>query len=214
MSDAFKTVSAVTKGEFKDRGSKFFGYLFPIKNEVEFQQKLSEIKSKHLKARHHCFAYQLLDKSKFRYNDDGEPSGTAGKPIYNQLLSYDIVNVGCVVVRYFGGTKLGTSGLINAYKQGAIAAINTALIITKYQTKKAKISFDYGQMGQLMEAIKKLGLNMATTDFGATPNIIIEENQTELVDKVLQLKAYLLNRSVSDVDERTQVEGIKVDVDI
>jgi len=107
--DAYKTIKGTAEGEFKDRGSKFIAYVNYIETEEDFNHHVSEIKSLHLKARHHCYAYRFLDTNQFRYNDDGEPSGTAGKPIYNQLLSFDVVNVSCIVVRYFGGTKLLTA---------------------------------------------------------------------------------------------------------
>ena len=118
MTDEFKTPKAPSEGLFKDKGSKFFGYIFPIKNENEVKAHLENLKSLHPKARHHCFAYKLgIDENNFRANDDGEPSGTAGKPILNTLHSFELTDALAVVVRYFGGTLLGVPGLINAYKE-------------------------------------------------------------------------------------------------
>jgi uncharacterized YigZ family protein len=117
--DTFKTIRTPAEGIFKDRGSKFLAYAYPIEQENEVKPLVENLKKEHFKAVHHCFAYRLgLDRSNFRVTDDGEPSGTAGKPIFNTLLSQEITNILVVVVRYFGGTLLGVPGLINAYKYG------------------------------------------------------------------------------------------------
>ncbi|MEM6700850.1 MAG: YigZ family protein, partial [Bacteroidota bacterium] len=131
MSDQYKTLAAPSTGEFKDRGSKFFAYAFPVETETEVATALEQVKKEHFKARHHCYAYRLgMDKNNFRANDDGEPSGMAGRPILGQIDSWELTDVFIVVVRYFGGTKLGTSGLINAYKKSAMDALEQAEIIT------------------------------------------------------------------------------------
>jgi uncharacterized YigZ family protein len=120
FNDTYKTISAAAEGTFTDRGSKFIGYAFPLNHEEDIRKLLSDAHTQHPKARHHCWAYRLTpDRSVFRVNDDGEPSGSAGKPILNILLSYDLTNILIVVVRYFGGTLLGIPGLINAYKMAA-----------------------------------------------------------------------------------------------
>jgi uncharacterized YigZ family protein len=129
MIDHYKTIAGPSTGEFKDRGSKFFAYAFPVFTEEEWQEELEAVKKEHFKARHHCYAYRLgVDQNNFRANDDGEPSGTAGRPILGQIDSFELTNVLIIVVRYFGGTKLGTSGLINAYKLSAAAALDNATI--------------------------------------------------------------------------------------
>ena len=156
ISDSFLTIDNPSEGEFKDRGSKFIAILFPMKSENDFVNKMSELKSLHLKARHHCYAYRIREPFLDRSSDDGEPSGSAGKPIMNQLLSRKLVDVGCIVVRYFGGTKLGVSGLINAYKQAAHEAISLFQVRTKYVTGLIEISFSYAKMGILMDALKYL----------------------------------------------------------
>jgi len=207
--DAYYTLSDSGIGEYKDRGSKFIGYANLMLTDDDFSQTMDNIKSQHLKARHHCFGYQLKDKNVFRYSDDGEPSGTAGRPIYNQIISNNLVNVSCVVVRYFGGTKLGTSGLIQAYKEAAILAIQDATIIKKYNELQAVISFDYSVMGQLMEALKKLDINIVDKVFDEAPHIIISDKISQLSNTLDTIKAQLLSRSVSDIKENTEVPSVK-----
>ena len=207
--DAYYTLSDSGIGEYKDRGSKFIGYANLMLTDDDFYQTMDKIKNLHLKARHHCFGYQLKDKNIFRYSDDGEPSGTAGRPIYNQIISHNLVNVSCVVVRYFGGTKLGTSGLIQAYKETAVLAIQDATIIKKYNELQAVISFDYSVMGQLMEALKKLEINIVNKVFDEAPHIIISDKISELPHTLDSIKAQLLSRSVSDIKEDTEVPSVK-----
>ena len=206
--DAYHTILEPAESLFKDRGSKFFGYVRHIKNEDAFQDFMTDIKALHFKARHHCFGYRLMNTDKFRYSDDGEPSGTAGKPIFNQLLSYDLVDVGCIVVRYFGGTKLGTSGLINAYKLSAKEAIENAKIELLFRQSPIKIEFDYGLMGNLMKALKYLNLEIQETDFGASPNLTLHVNESVRGQTIIKIKAYLLDRATSDIEDDTEVEGI------
>ena len=212
MEDLYYTIEDEFEAELKDRGSKFIAYLFPMGDLEDFNIKMAELKSSHLKARHHCFAYRLLDTTQFRYSDDGEPSGTAGKPIYNQLLKYDLVNVGCIIVRYFGGTKLGTSGLINAYKESTAASINKANILEKYLTNHIHINFDYSVMGKLMKTIKDLNLDIAKTDFGAEPNLNIKVKRSETELKLTAIKAHYLGRSTSDITDETVIEELNFEL--
>ena len=126
----YKTIASISEGEYKDKGSKFLAFAFPVSSEDEVLNKIQELRQKHKGARHFCYAYILNhDKSVWRANDDGEPSGSAGLPIYNQCLSYDLTNILVVVVRYFGGTKLGIPGLIKAYKEATIDALQSAELI-------------------------------------------------------------------------------------
>ena len=144
MNDIYKTVNRLSTGEFKDRGSKFLSFVYPINNEDDVKNILTEIKKKYHDARHHCYAFSLgADKDYYRVNDDGEPSGTAGKPIYNQILSYDLTNVLIIVVRYFGGTLLGTGGLINAYRNAAADSLRNAEVIEKTVNDTLDLIFDY-----------------------------------------------------------------------
>jgi len=138
MQDQYQTIFESSIGEFKDRGSKFIAYAYPVYTEKDWQKHLEEVKKLHFKARHHCYAYRLgLDGNQFRANDDGEPSGTAGRPILGQIDSFGLTNVFVVVVRYFGGTKLGTSGLINAYRESTATAFRNAQIIEKTVEKQS-----------------------------------------------------------------------------
>ena len=208
--DAYKTLSAAAESLYKEKGSKFIGYLFPIQSIEQFEQELIKIKKAHPKARHWCYAYKIGPEAKvYRVNDDGEPSGTAGKPIYGQLNSAEITDVACVVVRYFGGTKLGASGLIRAYKIATQDAVQQIQIITKWITEDITIHFDYGLMGTLLKALKDLKLDLAESDFGATPNLTLKVKQSELDHTIKRIKAKLLHRSVEDIEEDTNVEGIQ-----
>lgn len=153
--DQYKTVDKISEGTFRDKGSKFIAYSYPFTDENKLKDILSEIKSIHPKARHHCYAYRLgMDRSVFRINDDNEPAGSAGRPILNTLLSNDLTNILVIVVRYFGGTLLGIPGLINAYKAATQESINNAEIIEKYQKDIYEIDFDYLQMNNVMRIIK------------------------------------------------------------
>jgi uncharacterized YigZ family protein len=153
--DTYKTISKKSEGIFKDKGSKFIAYAFPVRTEEEIKTGLAEIRKEHPSARHHCYAYRLgADKLIYRINDDGEPSGSAGRPIYNQILSNDLTNILIVVVRYFGGTLLGVPGLINAYKTAVVEALHHTQIITEIVYETYHLEFDYIQMNEVMKIIK------------------------------------------------------------
>jgi uncharacterized YigZ family protein len=165
-SDLYKTIRDPSEGLFKDRGSKFISYAFPVQNEEEVKTHIRKLKKDHHSARHHCYAFRIGTKEHhYRVNDDGEPSGTAGKPVYGQLLSYDLTNILIVVVRYFGGTLLGTSGLIHAYRSAAEDCLQHADIIERTVEKKLRLSFTYEQMSQVMHIIKEEGLIVENQDF-------------------------------------------------
>lgn len=177
--DTYKTIGEPTEGIFRDRGSKFMAYLYPIRSETEIKDILNSIKALHPKARHYCWAIRLTpDRSVFRVNDDGEPSGTAGKPILNTLLSFDVTNIFAVVVRYFGGTLLGVPGLINAYKSATIDALNNAKIINQTVNSLYKLSFDYLQMNEVMKIIKDEGLKIFHQDFDSSCSLEVEIRQS------------------------------------
>ncbi len=154
--DTYNTINSSTEGEFKDRGSKFIAYSTPVKSETDVKEQLELIRKRYHDARHHCYAYRIgSDKSAYRINDDGEPSGTAGKPIYGQILSKDLTNILIIVVRYFGGTKLGVSGLINAYKTAAREALEKATILTKTVNDIYEVEFEYDDTNSVMRIIKE-----------------------------------------------------------
>lgn len=164
--DTYKTIKSPSEALFKDRGSKFFAFAYPIENENEVKALVDNLRKEHFKAVHHCYAYRLgLDKSNFRVNDDGEPSGTAGKPILNTLLSQEITNILVVVVRYFGGTLLGVPGLINAYKSATVEALSTANIIEKTVNDVYNISFRFIQMNEVMKVVKEFNLKIRKQTF-------------------------------------------------
>lgn len=164
--DTYKTINRISEGVFRDKGSKFIGYAYPIKSETEVKSIVNQLKAEHTKARHFCWALRLSpDRNVFKLNDDGEPSGTAGRPILNTLLSSDITNVLVVVVRYFGGTLLGVPGLINAYKNATIAAIEDNEIVTKTVNDVYEIGFDYLVMNQVMRIVKEEDLLILKQQF-------------------------------------------------
>lgn len=164
--DTYKMLSAPGDGLYKEKGSKFIATAFTVTSEEEVKQALAEVKKKYYDARHHCYAYMIgPDKSCFRSSDDGEPSGTAGKPILNQILSKDVTNVCVIVVRYFGGIKLGVSGLINAYKTAAREALDNAVIVEKKVNEIYSLEFPYALMNDVMRVLKEEGLEQQNPRF-------------------------------------------------
>ena len=154
----YKTISSASQAEFKDRGSRFLAHAFPIATVDDFKKRLRELKEEHSKAAHHCFAYRIgTDGNNFRASDDGEPSGSAGKPILGQIDSKGLTNLSVVVVRYFGGTLLGLPGLINAYKTAASLALQLAPIVEKPILAEYELQFDYTQMNEVMIYVKRYG---------------------------------------------------------
>lgn len=154
----YHTIDKPSVAEFKDRGSRFLAYAFPIQSVDDFKKRLRELKEEHPKAVHHCFAYRLgTDGNSFRASDDGEPSGSAGKPILGQIDSKGLTNVAIVVVRYFGGTLLGVPGLINAYKTVASFALQLAPIVQKAVMVPYDLQFDYTLMNEVMIVVKRFG---------------------------------------------------------
>ncbi len=155
MKDTYKTISASATGEFRDRGSKFLAYAYPVDSELLAKKIIADIRKKHHDARHHCFAYKIgFGDDIHRINDDGEPSGTAGKPIYGQILSFNLTDILLVVVRYFGGKLLGTGGLINAYRSAAEDALNHARIIEKTIDDRIEIHCSYEMLGDINRLLK------------------------------------------------------------
>lgn len=164
IKDTYKTIVKPSKETlFKDRNSKFFGYAFPVTSEDEIKERLSELKKKHHSARHHCYAWQLgVENFRFRANDDGEPSNSAGQPIYGQIQAFEVTNILIVSVRYFGGTKLGVGGLINAYKNSAQLTLETSEIIEKTIDVQYKLSFGYDMMNTVMRIIKEQNIEISS----------------------------------------------------
>lgn len=164
--DTYKTITAPAEGIFKDRGSKFIAYAYPVTSEEAVKQHLAELRKEHFSARHHCYAFRIgPDKTHFRANDDGEPSGTAGKPILGQIQSNDLTNVLVVVVRYFGGTLLGVSGLIAAYRGAAADALANAQIVERTVNEVYELKFPYAAMNDVMKLLKEEELEQWAQDF-------------------------------------------------
>lgn len=164
--DTYKMLETPGEGLYKEKGSKFIASAFTVMREEEAKQALAEARKKYFDARHHCFAYMIgPDKQCFRSSDDGEPSGTAGKPILNQILSKDVTNVCVIVVRYFGGIKLGVSGLINAYKTAARDALDNAQIIEKTVNEIYSLQFPYALMNDVMRVMKEANLEQLNPRF-------------------------------------------------
>ena len=169
---------------FKDKGSKFYGYVFPVENETAINQALEELKTKHHKARHFCYAWQLgKNYDHYKVNDDGEPNNSAGMPIYGQLQAFEVTNCLVVVVRYFGGTKLGVGGLISAYKTTAKMALQTANINTLTINKQLQVVCEYDLMNEVMRLVKELDLNIAEQELKINCRFIISirEKDFEIV---------------------------------
>ncbi|WP_288983796.1 YigZ family protein [uncultured Flavobacterium sp.] len=164
INDTYKTITAASEEIlFKEKNSKFFGYAFPVTSEEEIKEILDQLKKEHFSARHWCYAYQIgTEKIQYRANDDGEPNNSAGMPIYGQIQSFEVTNILIVVVRYFGGVKLGVSGLISAYKTAAQMAMEKATIIEKTIDKHFIISFGYAHMNKVMRIIKEKNLQIVS----------------------------------------------------
>lgn len=175
FSDTYYTLKQPSVGLYKDKGSKFLAYAYPVKNEEEIKGILDDLKKKHYDARHHCYAWAMgPTRDAFRINDDGEPSGTAGKPIYGQILSHDITNILIVVVRYFGGTKLGVRGLINAYKAATAEAIENNKIIEMLIRETYELQFEYPLMNDVMKVLKDHDLNQLSHEFALSCKLTFE----------------------------------------
>jgi len=186
--NSFKTIKAPSEGIYKEKGSKFIAFAIPINSEIQFKEGLSRIKKNYHDAGHHCYGFSIGPEGKlFRYSDDGEPNNSAGKPIYGQLLSFGVTNVSVIVIRYFGGTKLGVGGLITAYKEAAKDALNNAKIIKKEITEVLTIDFKYESMNSIMGIVKAFDLEIAEQQFELDCIIKLncpKRNKLQLEDKL------------------------------
>lgn len=185
FNDTYKTIRNASEGTFRDKGSKFIAYLYPLRSENEVKDIISNLKALHPKARHHCWALRLSpDRTVFRLNDDGEPSGSAARPILNTLLSCELTNVLAVVVRYFGGTLLGIPGLIRAYKTATLEAVKQAEIIEKTVNLMYRIRFGHPLMNNVMKVIKEEDLTIFSQNFDLDCSFDVEIRQS-LVNMVI-----------------------------
>ncbi len=189
MEDKYLTISAPAEGLYKEKGSKFIAFAIPVSNVEQIKEILEEKRKEHHDARHVCYAYILgVDKADYRSNDDGEPSGTAGRPILGSLLSAGVTNVLIAVVRYFGGTKLGTSGLINAYKVASADALENAEIIEKTVDEEIHILFDYLVMNDVMKIIKDVAPQVLSQQFDNNCNMVLSIRKGDAPNLIERLK--------------------------
>lgn len=194
----YKTIEKPTTAEFKDRGSKFLAYAYPISNTDDVKEKLQLLKKEHPKAVHHCYAYRIgIDGLQYRANDDGEPSGSAGKPILGQIDSAGVTNVLVVVVRYFGGSLLGVPGLINAYKTATQDALTQGILIEKWIEQLVDIQFDYPVMGEVMYLLRQSEATIYKQDlqlFCIVQAGIPKKHADEYIGKLSEIRGVTIKR--------------------
>lgn len=187
--DTYKTITSPSTGSYSEKRSKFLAYAFPVQTEQQVKERLTEIQKKHNDARHHCYAYILGPrKDAYRMNDNGEPSGTAGRPIHGQLMSKDLTNTLVIVVRYFGGIKLGVSGLQNAYKIAAKEALEAATIIEKTIDETYEVTFEYLQMNNVMQQMKDPYVTIISqqSDLNCTIQFSVRQREAERIVTALK----------------------------
>ena len=171
--DIYQSISHPSEGLYRERGSRFIALAFPIRDEAEISPILDDIRRKYHDARHHCYAWRLgIAGEPYRVNDDGEPSGSAGRPIHGQMLSMELSDVLVVVVRYFGGVKLGVSGLINAYRQATREALNNSTVCTRELRSRFELDFAYPRMNDVMRFIREEGLDIESNDFAENCRVV------------------------------------------
>ena len=196
--DTYKTIKEPVEGRYKEKGSKFIAYAFPVSNEQQIKEITARLKKEHHSARHHCFAWRLGAEHQFyRVNDDGEPSGTAGRPILGQIQQQELTDILVIVVRYFGGILLGTSGLTNAYKQATADVLSNALTVVKIIETPIEINFDYTAMNDLMLVLKEFELEIIEShfDLSCRVKIMVRKELTAVIlsklEKIGKLKTFI-----------------------
>ena len=213
MKDHFLTLAGPAEGYYMERGSKFLAYIFPVQNEEEAQAYLQAIKKEHPKARHYCTALRLNpDASIERSNDDGEPSGSAGRPILGQLLKNQLTNVYVVVVRYFGGTKLGIPGLLEAYKTSTANAIAAGTMVEKKVLGKVLIKMSYESFPHFLNHFKQHDIPVLEESFGETASLVICFPVSVLEKQLIHALQQLSQMDFKDLPSYTTYLGIDVEV--
>lgn len=206
--DEYQTIRGRSESIFRDRGSKFLGLAINIDQKEELIPVLDTLRKEHPKSRHHCYAYKIgVDDNNFRINDDGEPSGSAGRPIYGQILSQKLTHVAVIVTRYFGGTKLGVPGLINAYKTAAAEALSNAEKITRYLYNNYTLRMDYGALGPAMEHLNNLDIAILERVYENDVLLTIGMRKSITEELLLRLKAKLLQKSIEEVKTLKTIPG-------
>ncbi|MBN8684887.1 MAG: YigZ family protein [Chitinophagales bacterium] len=209
MTDHFRTLAAPATGEFKDRGSKFIAYAWPVETESEALLHIEALRKEHFKAAHHCFAWRFgTEGQRFRANDDGEPTGTAGKPILGQIDAFGLTNVVVVVVRYFGGTLLGASGLINAYRETSAEALRNAQTVEKIIGQEFQFQAEYALLPDLMNALKKYNVSILAEKYDEKAHLDISIRLSETESTLLKIKAALWRMQVDEIATLDWPEGI------
>ena len=194
ISDTYKSIAAPSKGIYKELGSKFLAFAFPVETEEEIKTILADVRKEYFDARHHCYAWRLgLNGEPFRMNDDGEPSSTAGRPILGQLLSQELSDILVVVVRYFGGVKLGVPGLIRAYKTATQDALANATVIEKVAGEHFTLRFDYLRMNDVMKVLKDMGITPLKQEFDLSCTMEVRVRLTQIEDFRKQLAFCQIN---------------------
>lgn len=211
--DHYLTLLAPSTGEYKEKGSKFLAYAYNIDHEDSLQEIIGMLRSEHIKARHFCYAYRIgTDNNRFRANDDGEPSGTAGKPILSQIISFGLSNTIVVVVRYFGGTKLGASGLVHAYKEAAREALAIAETTVKFISDEFVLRFGYEQMGHVLSVIKELpDAEICDKSFENECTVNLKIRKSRTVETVTKLKAGILQVTEEEGRRAESIPGVEIE---
>ena len=190
---SYSTLQQTAEGIYKEKGSKFLAFAYPVDSETAIKERIDHLKKEYFDARHHCFAWMLgPDKTHFRAFDDGEPNHSAGTPILGQIRSKGITNVLIVVVRYFGGVKLGVGGLINAYRMAAENALNNSSIVEIEISENVNLQFDYLILSDIMKLVKDFGLKILEQDFSENGNIKVSvptRQKEKFIDKLTLLRA-------------------------
>jgi len=201
MCDLFRTIETSSEGIYKEKGSKFLAFTYRVSREEEIKQHLEEVQKQYHDARHYCYAWRLgPQKTRYRLNDDGEPSGSAGKPIYGQIVKWDLSDLLVVVVRYFGGTKLGVGGLINAYRSATSDALDHAKIIECRVYDSLKLEFEYKQMNAVMKIIKDLQLEFSEQNFDLDCSLILKSWKRH-TDRVVDSFSKIRECKISLIEE-------------
>ena len=194
ISDKYKTISESSEGFFKDRLSKFYAFAFPVSNEDEIKEIRDRLRKKYHDARHHVYAFRLgSDKNIFRYSDDGEPANSSGPPVFNAIKSFDVSDILIVVIRYFGGKKLGIPGLINAYNSAAKEALENAKLITKTIEEILNLDFEFNQLNLVMRGIKKNNLKIVSQKFTSKCSINISIRKSKKIEIINYFKNININ---------------------
>lgn len=203
MISSYRTIAATSEGLFKDRGSKFLAFAYPAKSEEEVKEILQQLRKEYHDARHHCYAWKLgIDPPGARANDDGEPSGSAGKPILNQIEKLDVTNTLVVVIRYFGGTLLGVGGLINAYRSAAAEALKNNRVVRKRIRCSYDLAFGYSAMNAIMSLVKEMQLDVESQVFELDCSMTVSvdlERESELLSRLELIESCHYSRKKIDL---------------